>query len=60
LDLHDEEAKLVSQQTYDICEFLPDMADAGQLKTDSAGGGYLPYHSPCQLKAHTWACRLLI
>ena len=53
LDLHDEEAKLVSQQTYDICEFLLDLVDAGQLKTDfKPVEAILPYHSPCQLKAH--------
>ncbi|HXV99815.1 MAG TPA: anaerobic glycerol-3-phosphate dehydrogenase subunit C [Anaerolineae bacterium] len=53
LDLHDAEAKLVSQQTYDICEFLLDLADAGQLKTDfKPVEAALPYHSPCQLKAH--------
>lgn len=53
LDVDSEEARLVSRQTYDICEFLLELADAGQLKTDfQPVEATLPYHSPCQLKAH--------
>jgi len=53
LDLNTEPFELVAQQTYDICEFLLDLADAGQLKTDfKPVEATLPYHSPCQLKAH--------
>jgi len=53
LDVDTEEARLVSQQTYDICEFLLELDDAGQLKTDfDPIETTLPYHSPCQLKAH--------
>jgi glycerol-3-phosphate dehydrogenase subunit C len=54
LDIDSEDAKLVSQQTYDICEFLLELADAGELKTDFSplNAVTLPYHSPCQLKAH--------
>jgi glycerol-3-phosphate dehydrogenase subunit C len=53
LDLNTEEFKLVAQQTFDICEFLLDLADAGQLKTDFKPiETTLPYHSPCQLRAH--------
>jgi glycerol-3-phosphate dehydrogenase subunit C len=53
LDIDTEEARLVSRQTYDICEFLLELADAGQLKTDFKPiEATLPYHSPCQLKAH--------
>ena len=54
LDIDTEEAKLVSRQTYDICEFLSELADAGGLRTDfkSSIDVTLPYHSPCQLKAH--------
>ena len=53
LDIDTEEAKLVSRQTYDICEFLLELADAGELKTDFKPIEMtLPYHSPCQLKAH--------
>jgi glycerol-3-phosphate dehydrogenase subunit C len=54
LDMDTEEARLVSQQTYDICEFLLELADTGDLKMDFKPGAemVLPYHSPCQLKAH--------
>jgi glycerol-3-phosphate dehydrogenase subunit C len=53
LDLHGEEFELVAQQTYDICEFLLELADAGELKTDFKSiETALPYHSPCQLRAH--------
>jgi len=53
LDIDTEEARWVSRQTYDICEFLLELADAGQLKTDFKPiEATLPYHSPCQLKAH--------
>ncbi len=54
LDIDTAEARLVSQQTYDICEFLLELADAGELDTDfmPVVDATLPYHSPCQLKAH--------
>ena len=53
LDIDSAEAAVVAQQTYDICEFLLDLADAGELKTDFGPiEATLPYHSPCQLKAH--------
>jgi len=53
LDIDTEEARLVAQQTYDISEFLLELYEVGEFKTDfqelNVG---LPYHSPCQLKAH--------
>jgi glycerol-3-phosphate dehydrogenase subunit C len=53
LDIHTPEAVLVSEHTYDICEFLLGLADKGELKTDFRRLDLtLPYHSPCQLKAH--------
>ncbi|MBN1220796.1 MAG: anaerobic glycerol-3-phosphate dehydrogenase subunit C [Anaerolineae bacterium] len=53
LDIDTTEARLVAQQTYDICEFLLELAEAGELKTDFQPLDItLPYHSPCQLKAH--------
>lgn len=53
LDIHTEEAKLVAQQTYDISEFLVDLANEGKLKTDFIPMDIsLPYHAACQLKAH--------
>jgi glycerol-3-phosphate dehydrogenase subunit C len=53
LDLNTDDFKLVAQQTFDICEFLLDLADAGELKTDFKPiEAAFPYHSPCQLRAH--------
>ncbi len=53
LDIDTEESRLVARQTYDISEFLLELADAGQLKTNFRELEVrLPYHSPCQLKAH--------
>jgi len=53
LDFDTDDSRLVSQQTYDICEFLLDLYDAGELKTDFKPVNVtLPYHSPCQLRAH--------
>jgi glycerol-3-phosphate dehydrogenase subunit C len=53
LDIDTAEARLLSQQTYDICEFLLELAEAGELKTDFGPvEATLPYHAPCQLKAH--------
>jgi len=53
LDINTEEAHLVAKNTYDICEFLLDLANTGELKTDfNPIEATFPYHSPCQLKAH--------
>ncbi|RME73817.1 MAG: anaerobic glycerol-3-phosphate dehydrogenase subunit C [Chloroflexi bacterium] len=53
LDIDTEDARLVAEQTYDICEFLLDLANAGELKTDfQPMEAVIPYHAPCQLKAH--------
>ena len=53
LDIDTKEAKLVSQNTYDICEFLLELAETGELETDfQPVEETLPYHSPCQLRAH--------
>ncbi|MBN1992063.1 MAG: anaerobic glycerol-3-phosphate dehydrogenase subunit C [Anaerolineae bacterium] len=53
LDIDTEDARLVAHQTYDISEFLLELAEAGQLKTDFQPLPVsLPYHLPCQLRAH--------
>jgi glycerol-3-phosphate dehydrogenase subunit C len=53
LDINTPESNLVAGATYDICEFLLELADAGELNTDFQPVELtLPYHSPCQLKAH--------
>ena len=53
LDLDDADARAVSEATWDICELLVDLHDAGRLDT---GFGRieetLPYHAPCQLRSH--------
>ena len=53
LDMHDDDAEVVANATWDICEFLLDLHDQGKLDT---GFGRLdedlPYHAPCQLRSH--------
>ena len=53
LDLDDDDARAVSGATWDICEFLLDLHEQGELDT---GFGRLeetlPYHAPCQLRGH--------
>jgi glycerol-3-phosphate dehydrogenase subunit C len=53
LGVEDEDLRVVSEQTYDICEFLADLDAAGQLRTDF---GAVPltvtYHAPCQQQGH--------
>jgi len=53
LDVNTPEAADVAAQTYDISEFLLNLANDGELRTDfQPMDTTLPYHSPCQLKAH--------
>lgn len=53
LDIYDEDARLVAQHTYDIFEYLRLLHAQGQLKTDFRPlNKTVPYHAPCQLKAH--------
>jgi glycerol-3-phosphate dehydrogenase subunit C len=53
LGMHDTAARIVAENTYDIFEFLRLLHDRGELNT-----GFkpieqaLPYHAPCQLRAH--------
>jgi glycerol-3-phosphate dehydrogenase subunit C len=53
LGIDDEDLRIVSEHTYDICEFLADLAADGRLRTD-----FLPvplkisYHAPCQQQGH--------
>lgn len=43
----------VGARTYDICEFLLDLHDAGELPTDFRPVPMkVPYHAPCQLRGH--------
>lgn len=53
LGLHDEAARLVAEHTYDMFEFLCRLHERGELRTDfGAVARRLPYHAPCQLRAH--------
>lgn len=53
LGLHEEAVKLVAAGTYDIFEFLRMRLEEGNLKTDFTPiERTLPYHPPCQLRAH--------
>jgi glycerol-3-phosphate dehydrogenase subunit C len=49
----DEEVRLVSERTFDICEFLLRLHERGELLTDF---GPVPitvaYHAPCQQQGH--------
>ncbi len=53
LDMHDERAHALTMGTWDIFEWLRDLYDQGQLKTDFRPMNMvLPYHPPCQYRAH--------
>lgn len=53
LGLHSEEVQLVASNTYDIFELLRLEHAEGRLKTDfQPVERSLPYHPPCQLRAH--------
>jgi glycerol-3-phosphate dehydrogenase subunit C len=53
LDLVDDDARVVADATWDICELLVDLHDRGELDIDlGAINEPLPYHPPCQLKSH--------
>jgi glycerol-3-phosphate dehydrogenase subunit C len=53
LGMESEDLKLVSEHMYDICEFLAELHDRGELKTDlSPVPANVPYHAPCQQRGH--------
>lgn len=53
LGLHSDEIKLVAENTYDIFEFLRLEHEQGRLNTNFQPVALtLPYHPPCQLRAH--------
>ncbi len=53
LDIHDDDATVVANATWDICEFLLDLHDQGKLNTRFGRlDEDLPYHAPCQLRSH--------
>ena len=54
LDLEDDDdLRVVSEHTVDICEFLAGLHDRGELDTDfEALEMKVPYHAPCQQRGH--------
>jgi glycerol-3-phosphate dehydrogenase subunit C len=53
LDLDDDDARVVAEATWDICELLLDLHDRGHLDTSFGRlERTLPYHAPCQLRSH--------
>ncbi len=53
LGVQDAELADVGSRTRDICEFLLDLHDRGELRTDFAPiEQRVPYHPPCQLRGH--------
>jgi len=54
LELEDDpDLKLVSENTYDICELLLDLHDRGEFKTDFKPlEESVAYHAPCQQQGH--------
>jgi glycerol-3-phosphate dehydrogenase subunit C len=53
LDMHDEDTRLVAENTYDFNEFILLLLEEGSLNTDFKPlPCSLPYHAPCQYRAH--------
>ena len=53
LGVEDDDLRVVSRQTYDICEFLAELHQAGELKTDFRPVPLtVTYHAPCQQQGH--------
>jgi len=53
LDMHDEAATTLKMATYDIFEWLYELHEAGEFRTDFRPMPMkLPYHAPCQQRAH--------
>jgi glycerol-3-phosphate dehydrogenase subunit C len=49
----DEEVRLVSERTFDICEFLLGLHERGELRTDFRPVPVtVAYHAPCQQQGH--------
>ena len=57
LDMHDDASKQLVHATWDIFEWLRELHAAGELRTDFSATSLpasllLPYHAPCQQRAH--------
>lgn len=53
LDADDEQARAITMATWDMFEWLRERYEQGELRTDfQAIELVLPYHAPCQYRAH--------
>jgi glycerol-3-phosphate dehydrogenase subunit C len=53
LGVEDDDLKAVSTATFDLCEFLLDLHERGELRTDFQPLPLtVPYHAPCQQQGH--------
>ena len=53
LGVEDDDLRVVSERTYDVCEYLLLLHDRGELSTDLAPLPLtVPYHAPCQQRGH--------
>jgi glycerol-3-phosphate dehydrogenase subunit C len=53
LGVEDDDLRAVSGQAYDICEFLAELHQAGELRTDFRPVPLtVTYHAPCQQQGH--------
>ena len=53
LGMSNDDLEVVSSRMYDICEFLADLHDRGELETDFEPLPMsVPYHAPCQQRGH--------
>jgi glycerol-3-phosphate dehydrogenase subunit C len=53
LGVEDENLRVVSEHMWDLCEFLLDLHDKGELRTDFHSlPMVVPYHAPCQQQGH--------
>jgi glycerol-3-phosphate dehydrogenase subunit C len=53
LDVEDEDLRVVSEATFDLCEFLLLLHERGELRTDFRPLPLtVPYHAPCQQQGH--------
>ena len=53
LGMTGDDLGIVSSRMYDICEFLVELHDRGELKTDfDPLPMSVPYHAPCQQRGH--------
>jgi glycerol-3-phosphate dehydrogenase subunit C len=53
LGVEDEDLRVVSEATYDVCEFLLLLHERGELRTDFRPLPLtVPYHAPCQQRGH--------